>query len=1038
VSDKRKKKRERRPEDLEETQTESSWQPSPGPEGPDIERPEGGATPPTQPPQQQPQEPLELGPFEGIESGETDTDVLRVGESFAVADEPVSHAAAAPDPAPGTQPSLSSSKPDEDSPKAPEEEDPSDATSTQGAFPTKTDIFSMTDGEADASTRTDIRRVPDPKPDEGLPKEPAEKEPADAPADAASTQGAFPTKTDVFRAASADGPTRTDVPHSHEPDSDIPPTRTDPRITIDSEGNVVPSTSTRVLHDQTTDDFENGAPFEGELHAQTTEDSPEPEEPPEVPFEHDAETESVRIVVEGGKIKVHTSTHSVHEEETVDFDELHPAEETRTDLNAATGSDPSDPLPVPLSIPPVEEAPEERGKAPKKQKLTWRERAEMRRRRKEAWANRRKAWAKRIRDFFSPKKFIEGTKKDVKAFLAAWKTSGERKTADLKVDKNADWWRRTLLETAALFCMVVPVEMVAGKVGSFGLHPHPYWLIVLPMAGARGVVAGMVAAAIASVLYVIGAFQSLGTWDLFTYRIMTEPMLFFGVGFFAGELHDELALRHRKVSRKLEELKERNKSLREQRDVLADANKLIERRIVDQSVQFGNLVVAARRIESADRSEVFHIALDLVEEHCGAAASVLLLLPDGGLDYLCHRGWPDDEQSERLGAARLSSTVQRAIDEGKVINGLTDEETPPEGEPLVVAPLFDSNGLIKALLCLDVIPASRLNPSTITTFYGISEWLGAALARLDREARRSGPSPVARSGPGGEVWMGSPPDLGERLRLELERCARYGVATSFLAIQAPEYLDTTREGTEILDRYVCMHFTHGMRPSDTLYKFGYPGCYLLVLGGTNVDGAEVVRTRLLRRVDYASSETIGPIEIFATGPDADAPDLLSLAERVASRFRAASPLSLDGNCPIRVPKQGRGGEIDEFVRRLRMETSLATRNGFDMHVIGLRGTIETADPELVARHVREVGENMLRPTDGVFSVGPNQCAVILPCTGADEATTVGERLVAALRDRDTDAAYGDLEMQLMALGKPHTDAASFLQSLAHRGDQSHG
>ncbi|MHC4959007.1 MAG: hypothetical protein ACYTGN_11600 [Planctomycetota bacterium] len=644
----------------------------------------------------------------------------------------------------------------------------------------------------------------------------------------------------------------------------------------------------------------------------------------------------------------------------------------------------------------------------------------------------RELW-KRTKVFFRPKSFVAGLKEDFRQLLMAWKRSGSRKSSDLQTDHNADWWKRTFMELMALFAIIVPIEMAIGGVGSYGIHPHPYWLIVLPMAGARGVVAGLLAAGIASIFYVLGAFAALGHWDLFTFAIMTEPILFFGVGFFAGELHDELAARYRKALRDMDELRVRNNSLREQRDVLGDANKLLERRIVDQSVQFGNLVVAARRIESAGRSELFEIALEMVEEHCGGSSSVLLMLGGGGLDYLCHRGWSGDEMADRLAAARRSAFVKTAIDDGVFANGFAAEEPPPEGEPLLVAPLFDSDGVTKALLCLDAIPASRLNESTITIFTGIADWLGAALARLDRDDRDNN-APL--SGPMGEVYLGRADELGERMRLELERCARYGVPTSLLAIQAPEFDDTTREGLDELDRYLCMHFTQGLRPSDSLYRFGYAGCYLLVLAGTGVEGAEVVRKRMQRRADYAPSDRIGPLEFFATGPDAEAPDLGSLVERVAKHFRDRSPMALDGTCPVKVATRGRVGGADEFVRRLRLEVSLAKRNGFPLFVVGIASETDAADPDQLARHVLEAGHT-LRPTDGVFATGPNQAVLLLPNTGSEEAATVAHRLVQAVRARDPHASYGHIETRVMALGQPHKDAASFLQALARQGG-THG
>jgi GGDEF domain-containing protein len=283
------------------------------------------------------------------------------------------------------------------------------------------------------------------------------------------------------------------------------------------------------------------------------------------------------------------------------------------------------------------------------------------------------------------------------------------------------------------------------------------------------------------------------------------------------------------------------------------------------------------------------------------------------------------------------------------------------------------------------------------------------------------------------MWMGSVDDLGDRLRLELERCSRYGVPASFLAIQAAEWKDTSREGIDVVDRYVLTHFTGGLRPSDSLYRFGYPGCYLLVLAGTSVDGAEAVRARLQRRLEYSSRREIGRIDVFATGPDAEAPDLLSLADRVARRFREQSALPLEGRCPVQVPKERRIGDIDAFLRRLRMEASLAARNSFDLHVVGIAAEAEAeGGRDVLARHLNEVGEQVLRSTDGVYAIGPSRCAVVLPSTGDEDAALVAHRLVHAVRERDPAAGYGDLETQVLGFGPEHPDASSFLEALARR------
>jgi len=325
---------------------------------------------------------------------------------------------------------------------------------------------------------------------------------------------------------------------------------------------------------------------------------------------------------------------------------------------------------------------------------------------------------------------------------------------------------------------------------------------------------------------------------------------------------------------------------------------------------------------------------------------------------------------------------------------------------------------------------SRLNEATITLFLGIADWVSAALARL---VRTSAAPTVLPIGQDRGAFLGSPEELGKRLRLELARCSRYGVPTSFLTIQATEWKDATADGIERVDRYVLGTFTNGLRPSDALYRFGYPGCYLLMLAGTTVQGAEVVRARLMRRIEYSTSLPVGMIDIAATGPDVEAPDLISLADRVSARFRRFSSLPLDGRCPIDVPEQVEVGDVAAFMRRLRLETSLAIRNGFDLYVAGISADRrEGARTGLLARHVLQAGAQTLRPTDGVYTIGPYHCAIILPCTNGEEAATVIHRVATLVRSRDPHAPYGALETQVLGLGPTHPDAASFLSALARR------
>ena len=163
------------------------------------------------------------------------------------------------------------------------------------------------------------------------------------------------------------------------------------------------------------------------------------------------------------------------------------------------------------------------------------------------------------------------------------------------------WWAHTLLEISVLFGIIVTLELKLGdgRIGAFKAHPHPYWLVVIPMAAARGVVAGMVAASVATALYIYGAQQANPNYPieaLLTVRTMLEPILFYGVGFLVGEFRDVTAARNKLQSTKLTAARNHARRMREQRDVFSAANRILEKRLVDHTTQFGNLIVAATRI----------------------------------------------------------------------------------------------------------------------------------------------------------------------------------------------------------------------------------------------------------------------------------------------------------------------------------------------------------------------------------------------------------------------------------------------------------
>ncbi len=593
------------------------------------------------------------------------------------------------------------------------------------------------------------------------------------------------------------------------------------------------------------------------------------------------------------------------------------------------------------------------------------------------------------------------------------------------------WWRRTLLETVLILGAVVLAEALVSSrgIGSPGAHPHPYWLVVIPMAAGRGLVAGLVASVLASAMVVTGVLRAdptLTARDLLSVQILLDPLLFAAASFLIGEFHDAKAERDAERQRDMESLHDALSRVRRERDVLARANRQVESRLVDHAVAFGNMIVAAARIDMAGREEVFRVALEMVEEQCGATASVLLLLPGGSLEVKCSRGWAEGDDALRLTAARKSAVVQRAIASGAPVNGFAWDEDLPEDGPIVVRPLADSEHVVHALFCLDDVPETRLNQTTVGTFFAIGEWMEVALRRhggFDGTLEPITTAPLHVGAP----LVGTPEDLAERLRVEVGRHIRHGVEVCILAVQFTG-AEPIEQITGTRAEHLVRHLLAARRSSDAIFAFGFRHCYAVVLAGTSEAGGAIVAERVGRRALRLPASVVDSLRVDVICPDPEEPSPVEVLDRLAGLFHERSGIPLSASLSLPPVPMRTLQSVEQFVHRLAHEVTLAVRHEHELHVLSVRFVREFEGGELLAPRFERVLDR-LRETDGAYSVGPDHCAVILPATTAPEAESVEQKLREHLADGDSEGWTNNLRMHAIRMDQRCPDGVALIEEL---------
>ncbi|MDJ0520775.1 MAG: GAF domain-containing protein [Planctomycetota bacterium] len=553
--------------------------------------------------------------------------------------------------------------------------------------------------------------------------------------------------------------------------------------------------------------------------------------------------------------------------------------------------------------------------------------------------------------------------------------------------------------------------MNEGRVGALGAHPHPYWIVVLPMAASRGTIAGILAALVGTSLEVIGLAQigQLNLSTLFDLGPFGQGVLFFGAAFFIGEIHDSHAKRHQDLGKDLDEERERSERLQHERDVLEAATHHLRRTVQERPSLRRSLLDGAVGIETHSREAIAATILDLAHEQCHASmASIWVVDGEQRIDLMQTHGWSGDQESRRIATVRASEHVREVIRNAVPHNSLLQTKAPDRDEPLLIAPLSDGRGVLWGLLCLDDLDPVYLTTETAEVFFGLAEWMTAALMRLDREERDSAL----------HADLLEPESLAERLWLEYDRAARYGGPLRLIGIHVVPDEAGTRAATEKADAALLealAGFPFGERP----YRFGYPGCYVLAAPMIHDDDLDALQ----RKVVAGAAEDDVALETFVATLDGEASDLEALLDQCAQRFRASAHLPLAAVAPVRIPASLQVGGAHDLRARLQVEMALAERNHRPLTALLLHtgSAGRTTERALILDATRATGA--LRPVDGLFRLPDGRFVLLLPFTDAEGAQVTVTRFLRVLQERNPDASYLPLRVNPATPEQLATDLA---------------
>lgn len=304
---------------------------------------------------------------------------------------------------------------------------------------------------------------------------------------------------------------------------------------------------------------------------------------------------------------------------------------------------------------------------------------------------------------------------------------------------NERWRRigRIAAELAGCYGALLLVDdLLTGGTGFAGLHPNPLWLPVMVMALAYGTGPALVAATIASILWLAHADMSGTGRDYLDhlFHLSLPPLLWFVTAVGVGEVTMLRTQRYVRLDRRAETARRNVARLTEAFHRLEHINRALQVQVAIDPCSGGHVVAVASRLATADAAER------------PAVLTELIALGTRTGDFTCYRRTDGETRAWLRGPAAagqaetLSDTLMTLVEQrdAPVHVGHPADRAALAGHGVVAIPLpHPDTGRVIGCVVLHSVPFAALNAHALAEMAEVGRWLAPlAIERAPAPARR--------------------------------------------------------------------------------------------------------------------------------------------------------------------------------------------------------------------------------------------------------------------------------------------------------------
>ncbi len=406
-----------------------------------------------------------------------------------------------------------------------------------------------------------------------------------------------------------------------------------------------------------------------------------------------------------------------------------------------------------------------------------------------------------------------------------------------------------ILETIAGLALLAAIDLLLVKEsGAFvGVHPHPFWIVVLLIASRYGLGHGLFAGGTAGIAYVVFGSSTVDFSGVsFPHGPYIMPFMFLLVGGILGQIRTIFKKQQADVQERFDATRDDYELLNIEHQALTTSKWELDKRIALQSTTMVSLFEQLTRLDHSDPNELYAKVPELLHEQLNVTCSSVYLIINNELRLAARTAESSTSLPDvlNLDEGMVGESISRkqaiAINRGVGANDMTKFSKHAMN---MCAPIIRKNDAIVGIIIVERMPFFDFTANAVKVFETLVQWVSIAVEQA-LQFQHFKDKNIADEITGAYNYL----HFQKRLTYEIARARRFRTSLSLVLMEIKLFDRMQESEQNNILTVLNWIFSNILRDTDIIAKYKKESTFAIILPGQSSEDCEAIIERISAEV----------------------------------------------------------------------------------------------------------------------------------------------------------------------------------------------